>query len=304
VRLIHFAGIALIALVWGSSFLFIAVMLREMSPLAVAWLRLGGGAAVILGFAVFRRPEIPRSKRFWLDVTVLSVLASTLPFILIPLGQREISSGLAAILNSSVPIWAATFAFMLLPTERLSRARAFGLLVGFAGVAVVIGPDALAAGTAGVRGQIEVLLASACYGAGAVYFRRHLAGRDSTFIAGTQSAIGFLLLTPIVLAVGDARGLAHVSAVAILAALGLALLSSGIAIIVYYWLLTEVTAAQATTSTYLLPITAMFWGWSLLGEQVRWTVLPGLVLVLAGVWLINRPAKESRRVLGRLRSQP
>ena len=295
-RLIHFAAILALALMWGASFMFVAVMVREISPVAVAWIRLGGGAAVILAIAFGRRAPVPRTLRFWRDVTVLSLLASTIPFFLIPLGQRVVPSSLAAILNSSVPIWAGTLAYVFLPAERLSMARVTGLLVGFVGVAVVIGPGVFALGNGGLLGQLEILLASACYGAGAVYFRRHLGGPDSTMTAGIQSAIGFLLLTPVMIVSGATPDPSHLSSAVLLASAAVALMSSGVAIVVYYWLLHEVAAAQATATTYLVPITAVFWGWSVLGEHLKWTVLPGLVLIILGVWLLNRPARVQTRI--------
>lgn len=295
-RPIHIAGVLAIALIWGASFLFVAVLVRELSPLAIAWTRLGGGAVVILAMAAVRRTPVPRSGRYWRDVVFVSVFASTIPFILIPLGQQEVASSLAAILNSSVPIWTAAFAFILLPTERLSRLRIAGLALGFVGVAVVIGRSGLALDGAAARGQLAILGAAACYGVGAVYFRRTLIGRDSTLIAGAQSAIGFVMLTPVVIATGTVPHVSTLATVTLLAAAGLSVLCSGVAIIIYYWLLHEVTAAQATTSTYLIPVTAIFWGWAVLDEQLSWTVIPGLALIILGVWLLNRAAPAARVV--------
>ncbi len=289
-RPIHLAGTLALALIWGASFMLVAVLVRELSPLAIAWSRLGGGAAVILALATVRGASIPRSRAFWGHVTVLAVFASTLPFVLIPLGQRDVPSNLAAILNASVPIWTGTFAYALLPNERLSRTRVAGLALGFIGVAAVISRDGLMLDGAALRGQLAILGAAACYGIGAVYFRRYLVGRDSTFIAGSQSAIGFVLITPVMIAAGATPDPSRLATETILAALALAFLCSGIAIVIYYWLLREVTAAQATTSTYLIPISAIAWGWLVLGERLTWTVLPGLALIILGVWLLNRPA--------------
>ncbi|PKN79894.1 MAG: hypothetical protein CVU47_09920 [Chloroflexi bacterium HGW-Chloroflexi-9] len=112
-RPIHLAALLLLALIWGSSFMLIKVMLEEMTPAAIGWSRLGGGAALILALAAARRPTLPRSFAHWRDVTAVALVSGALPLFLIPWGEQQIPSNLAAILNGAVPIWTVVLAVVL-----------------------------------------------------------------------------------------------------------------------------------------------------------------------------------------------
>lgn len=285
-------GLVVVALIWGGSFVFIKVMLEELGPLAIAWTRLGGGGVFILALVVLTGRRMP-SRAALLDITVVAALSSALPYFLIPWGEREVASGLAAILNASTPFFAAVFAHAVLTAERLTRQRAAGLAVGFAGVALVIGPDLRNLASSSTMGQLAVVLASASYGAGAVYLRRRLLGIDSMVLAGLQSAIAFALLTPVLMLVEGVPDLAALSGRVAMATAGLAVLSSGIAIVIYYWLLRNLHAAQAALVTYLVPVTAVFWGWLALDERVGVAVVPGLMLIMAGIYLVNRRPRNA-----------
>lgn len=291
-RPIHLAGLLLLSLIWGASFMLIKVMLDEMSPVSVGWVRLGGGAAFILAVARIRGRPLPSDPGKWRDLGVIAVVGSAVPFILIPWGEREIPSNLAAVLNSATPLWTAILSTAFLPLERATPARMAGVALGFAGVVVVIGPDLrdLTSGT--TQGQLAVLLAAMSYAAGAVYLRRHLLGVDSTVIAGVQSLLAFALLTPVVAADGFPHLLDAPARVQVAAA-ALAFLASGVALLIYYWLLSQVEATQAALVTYLAPVTAVFWGWLVLSEGIEASVIPGFALIVAGLFLVNRRARAA-----------
>ena len=284
-------GLVALAAIWGASFMLIKVMLEEMGPVAVAWVRLGGGAALVLAVAAWRRPGLPRSARHWFDVCVVALLASAIPLVLIPWGEQEISSQLAGILNGAMPLWVALFAHAFLASERLHRTATLGLVLGFAGTAVVIGPDVLDMATASTQGALAVVVATVGYGASAVYVRPRLLGVDSTLLAGSQNVIAFAMLTPLLLAVESVPDLPSMSSRVVIASIGLALLSSGVAYIIYYWLLATLHATQAALVTYLIPIAAVFWGWVVLSESIGFAALPGLLLIVLGIYLVNRPAR-------------
>lgn len=287
-------GIVVLAAIWGASFMFIKVMLAEMGPVAIAWVRLLGGGALVLVLALGRGARWPRSSRYWLDVAVAAVLASAVPLVLIPWGERAISSQLAGLLNGAMPLWTALLAAVFLPTERLGGSRALGLALGFAGVVAVIGPDVLQPGEASTQGALAVVVATVCYAAGAVWIRRRLLGVNSTLLAGTSSLAAAVMLLPLLLAVESIPDLRSMSTPVLLASVGLAVLSSGVAYVIYYWLLTTLEATQASLVTYLIPGFALAWGAAVLGESLPLSTVPGLALVVAGVWLVGRP----RRTLG------
>jgi drug/metabolite transporter (DMT)-like permease len=285
-------GLVVLSLIWGGSFVMIKIMLEQEGPIAVAWERLGGGAVLILIVAAVGGRRMPSLGRYP-DIAVVAALASAAPYILIPWGEQQMASGLAAILNAATPFFAAIFAHRFLTAERLTRLRAAGLALGFAGVIVVIGPGLLRVASQGTRGQLAVVLASACYGAGAVYLRRRLLDVDSTVLAGLQSAIAFALITPLLLSVEGLPPFADMTRRVIIAMLALALLSSGFAIMIYYWLLSHLHAAQAALVTYLVPVTAVFWGWLVLRETVSPAVIPGVALIMAGIYLVNRQPRQA-----------
>lgn len=285
------AGIVLLAAIWGASFMLIKVMLTEMGPVAVAWVRLSGGAAFVLVLAFARGARWSAAPRYWLDATVVAVLASAVPLVLIPWGERSISSQLAGLLNGAMPLWTALLATAFLPTERLDGSRALGLGLGFAGVLVVIGPDMLRPGEASTQGTLAVVAATACYAAGAVWIRARLLGVNSTLLAGTSSMVAALLLTPLLLVVESVPDVTSLSTQVLLASAGLALLSSGVAYVIYYWLLATLEATQASLVTYLIPLFALGWGAIVLNESLPLATLPGLALIAAGVWLVGRPRR-------------
>lgn len=268
--------------------MLIKVMLDEMGPSAVGWTRLGGGALLIMIVVAVRRPSIPRGPGHWRDVAVVAVLASAAPMVLIPWGEQEIPSNLAAILNGATPIWTAVLSVAFLPAERMTPLRLAGVAMGFAGLAVIIGPDALDVRAASTQGQLAVVLATLGYAAGAVLTRRRLLGADSTLLAGSQNALAFIILTPLVLAAGDVPDFAALSLKVLVAALALAFLGQGIAIMIYFWLLKNVEATQVALVTYLAPVAAIAWGWAILDERLELSLLPGLALILGGMVLANR----------------
>ncbi|MDO9444799.1 MAG: DMT family transporter, partial [Dehalococcoidia bacterium] len=177
---------------------------------------------------------------------------------------------------------------MFLPAEPMTPVRMAGVALGFVGLAIVIGPDALNVREASTQGQLAVVLATLGYAAGSVITRRRLQGADSTLLAGTQSLIAFAMLTPFVVAAGDVPDFMALGGRVLMATAALAFLSQGVAMIIYFWLLKNVEATQVVLVTYLAPVAAIGWGWLVLDERLEVARLPGLVLILAGMMLANR----------------
>lgn len=287
-RPIHLVTLIALASIWGASFIFINIMVREMSPVAVGWVRLGGGSALIGAVVVARGRRFPRGRRYWGDVAVVAVLASAAPLVMIPWAQREIPAGLAAILNGAMPFWVAIFATTFLPAERLTATRLLGLALGFSGVAVIIGPDAFDLRSGSTQGQLVVVAATMGYAGGAVYTRRRLLGVDAPTLAAAQNVLAFAMLTPLVVASGAVPDLGALEGRTLIAAAGLAFGSQGVAMMMYYWLLTNVEATHVSIVTYLSPVAALFWGWIVLAEVPSVVIVPGFLLIVAGVIVVNR----------------
>ncbi len=282
-------GLIALASIWGASFMFIKVMLDELSPVEIGWMRLGGGAVLIMAVVAARRTPIPRDGRYWRSTLVVGLLGSAIPFFVIPLAEEEISSQLAGILNGAMPLWAAILAHVALVEERVDRVGALGLLIGFGGLAIVIGPGIFDLSDASTQGALLMLGAALSYAASAVWVRRRLRGVDSTLLAGNQTLLAFLYLTPWALA-GGVPNPVDLPADVLWSALALGFLATGVAYLIYYWLLASLHATQASLVTYLAPVAAVFWGWAVLDETLGPGVWPGLALILVGMYLVNRPA--------------
>ncbi|MQC17398.1 MAG: DMT family transporter [Chloroflexi bacterium] len=287
-RPFHLFGLISLGTIWGASFMFIKVSLEEMAPLAVAWVRLAGGGIVMLGVVGAMRLRAPRRGRYWGDVLVLGIISTALPYVLIAWGQQQIPSNIGAVLNGTMPFWVVILSTLLLPAERLTRSRMAGVAMGFAGVAIIIGPAAFDFGSATTQGQFAFLAATFSYASGAVYIRRRMLGASPWVLATAQNWMAFVLLTPVILVAGDVPDFGALSGRVIIAVVALAVLAQGVGILIYYWLVANVEATQASFVTYLAPVAAQFWGWVVLSEVPGLALIPGLALVFGGMVLLNR----------------
>ena len=150
----QWALIALLSLLWGGSFFFIAIAAREWPPFTIVLMRVGGGAIVLAGIAASMGYKAPRAPRAWGDFAVMAVLANVLPFVLIVFAQTRISSGIASVLNASAPLWTVLIAHAFTPDDKLNAQRIIGVGVGIAGVATLVGPATLAGQQASMTGMI------------------------------------------------------------------------------------------------------------------------------------------------------
>lgn len=281
----------LLTLIWGSSFLFIKVAVRDLAPVDVALVRVGLGAAVLLGVLAAGRRALPRGRRVWWHLAVVALFANAAPFALLAYGEQRISSVLAGLWNATTPLMVLMVATLMLPDERPTRRRVVGLLAGFAGVVVVLGPWR-SPGGGQLAGQLMCLGAAACYGVGFPYTRRFLAGRSET---GTALSAGQLLCATAQLAVatifvGGAPQHLSAGAGASLAALGA--LGTGFAYVLNYAVVRRAGATTASTVTYLVPLVSTALGVLLLAEGVVWNEPVGAAVVLAGVAFSQGPMRR------------
>ncbi len=281
--------LGILGLIWGSSFLFIKLGVNEMPPAFVAGGRLASGLIFLLIAMRLQRLGLPH-KTLWGRLLVVAIFNNTIPWILIPWGEQHITSALASILNATMPLFTVLIAHFATRDDRLTWLKLTGIAIGFAGVIVLIGADLRDITSANALGDLAVLLSCVSYGAGAVYARQKLRGEDHTILATGQLGLALLLTTPLMLlSVGGLQ--ATPSATAILAVVLLGVLGSGLAYIIFYWLIERASASQVSLVTYLLPVTAVFWGAALLKETLGPNTFAGLILILAGIFLVNKTGK-------------
>ena len=273
-----------LALTWGSSFLLVAVTLRDLTPPQVVLGRLLAGALVLAAVAAARRTRLPRDPVLLGHLTVVGVLLCVVPFLLFAWAQQRVPSGVASILNATTPLMTLAVAMAALPDERPTRARTGGLLLGLAGVLLVLAPWSGPLG-GDLLAHLACLGATACYGAGFVYLRRFVAGRGLDAVAVATVQVGTAAALAAVLVPLVAPGPVRVSATTVLAVLALGGLGTGLA---YVWNTTVVTAwgaSTASTVTYLTPVVGVALGAALLGERLGWHQPTGAVLVVLGILL-------------------
>ena len=164
--------LAVLSCIWGASFLFIKVGLEGLAPMQVVTARVVSGAAVLVATVAVRRLAVPRSAVLWGHLTVLAVLANLVPFFLFAWAEQRIGSGVAGILNGTTPLLTLAVAVAVLPEERATPVRLAGMLLGFAGVVLIVGPWRDDAGGRTLSGQLACVGAAACYGVTFVYTRR------------------------------------------------------------------------------------------------------------------------------------
>jgi drug/metabolite transporter (DMT)-like permease len=291
-------------LVWGASFLFIAVALTGLSFTQVAWARIVLGALTLGIVVLVARPRVgggpvlPREPIVWLHFLVIGVTGCVVPFLLFAWAQQSVTSSLASILNATTPIMTAIIATLAFRVERLDASRWLGVLLGIIGVVVIIAPWQAAFG-GDLAGQLAILGATACYGVMFGYTRKFLSGRPiaaTTFAflqVGTAGAV-MLLLTPL-LAIGPVR--LDVAVVVCLAVLGIA--GTGLAYIWNIGVIRDWGPTNASTVTYVTPVVGVVLGVAILGEPLTWNEPVGALVVMAGILLAQGRVRMPRRAAAR-----
>lgn len=279
----------LAGVVWGASFLFIALALEGLSPAQVATGRTLFGAITLGLIALVTRDRLPRSWRIWGHLTLLSVTFAVIPYQLFAWSQQYVASGVASIFNATTPIMTALIAGLAFRIERLTREQVLGIVVGIIGVIVIVGPwQGLELGTGDVVPYIALLGATACYGFSLSYMRRFLSNTGLSaimisFVMIGLAALWMLMLTPVVGADPMQLTPTVIIAIVLLGALG-----TGLA---YAWNQNVIRAwgpTRAATVTYISPPVGVLLGVVVLGETLVWNEPVGAVLVILGVLLAQR----------------
>jgi drug/metabolite transporter (DMT)-like permease len=275
----------LLALIWGSSFLFIKVGVRELHPVWLTFGRVTAGALTLLVVLAVTRGRLPRDPRLWGHLLVVGLLGVALPFTLFGYGEQRVSSVLAGIWNAATPLVALPLAVLAFRTERMTRARAAGIAVGFLGVLVVLGVWRGVGGSE-LAGQLMCFGAAMCYAVAIPYQKKFIAGYAEsgvTLAAGQLIAAWVLLAVAAPLIAGPPPVPWHLSADVLLCVLALGALGTGVAFVLNLRVIRLAGASTSTSVTYLMPVVATVAGVLVLGEHLRWNEPIGAVVVIAGV---------------------
>jgi drug/metabolite transporter (DMT)-like permease len=295
-RAADYGLLLLLSLGWGSSFLAIKIAVdHAMPPMTLAALRIALGGAMLLTIAVIRGQPFPRltnasGLRIWGRILFLGIAGNALPFFLIAWGEQSSASQLAGILMATIPLMVVILAHFLTHDERLSPAKLTGVTLGFLGVAVLIGVDALRGLGAAVTGQLLIVAGCVSYSLYGVNARK-LPRLPAEMLVGSTLLMGFLAILPFWL-IHDRPWAIAWRQPAVSAVVWLGLLSTGCGNLLYFLILRKVGAGFAALNNYLVPLMALAYGYLWLGEKPHLNALAALALILAGLALPRLAARR------------
>jgi len=290
--------LAALGCVWGASFLFIKIIVEETAPVTLVAGRLALATLPLLLILALRRPAIVAPRTIIPKAVVTAIFATALPFFLISTAEQHIDSGIAAVLNSTMPLWTALLSVAFLPHERLSNTALLGLAIGFGGVLVLTGSDLRHVTDSSFLGQVAVVVASFSYGSALVFARAKLAREDPVLVTGLQVGIGAIIMWPVAFAVNGGAPNLDVGLKAWLAWLTLGFLGTGVAYIAYYWLIAEI-GVLVSTVTYIQPVVGLCLGALVLHEAFGLNVVAGAALIILGVMVLSGRLTFLARLIGR-----
>lgn len=277
-----------LSVLWGGSFFFTGVAIRELPSLTIVLLRVGLAALILLAVLRALGMELPNDRRIWAALVGMGLLNNVVPFSLIVWGQSHIASGLASILNATTPLATVLVAHVLTRDERMTPGRLAGVIVGFVGVVVMIGPAALEGFGTNLLAQLACLAAAVSYAFAGVFGRRFKRmGVPPLATAAGQVTASALMLLPIALVVDRPWTLAAPSVAASGAVLSLAALSTALAYVLYFRILATAGATNLLLVTFLIPVSAILLGSLVLGERLDPTHFLGMALIGAGLAAID-----------------
>ncbi|MEO1201108.1 MAG: DMT family transporter [Pseudomonadota bacterium] len=277
-----------LSILWGGSFFFVEIALREWPPLSIVAARVVLATVALWAVALIARWPIPTGASAWTAFFVLGLTNNVLPFLLITWGQKTVASGLAAILNASAPIFTVIVAGVFLRDERISTMKVAGAVLGLAGVAILVGPGAMGEGASGLLASVAILGAALSYAVAGVYARRLPAmGVNPVVASAGQLLMSSIIMLALFAVFERPSTLAATSAGVWAAVVALAVLSTSFAYILYFRLIESAGATNAILVTLLIPVTAILLGWMLLGERLGIAQFAGMAVIAAGLLLID-----------------
>jgi drug/metabolite transporter (DMT)-like permease len=290
-----------LSVLWGGSFFFTEIAIEELPPLTVALLRVGLAAVILNVVTRAMGLRLPADGRIWIAFGGAGLLNNAVPFSLIAWGQSHIAGGLAAILNATAPLWTVVVAHFLTADEKMTGSRLCGVLIGFLGVVVMLGPEALTGLATDLLAQLTVLAAALSYAFAGVFGRRFKRMGVAPILAATgQVTASTMMLLPAAVLVDQPWDLSLPSLHTWGALFGIAALSTALAYVLYFRLLETAGATNLLLVTFLIPVSAMVLGTTLLAERLDPSIFPGMALIGLGLAAIDgrllrfRPRAKAR----------
>ncbi len=286
----HWIAFISLGLIWGSSFLWIKIAVQEMGPITLVAYRVLFGLLFGLVVIFFQRAAWPSTFKQWLPLSVLGMTNIAIPFFLISWGEQVIDSGVASILDATVPLFTILVAHFLLHDDKMTVPKVLGLLMGFAGVVVLMSKD-IGASSSSLLGQAAVIVACIFYAASSIIARKYTEDTPPIFRSAGPlvSATGVMWLAAFFI---EAPVKVPSLSIIWIALLWLGILGSGIAFILLYYLIHEIGPTRTTMVTYLFPLSGVTLGVVFLHEALTWQVLTGAILIILSLVVANWQTKQ------------
>jgi len=287
----HWLVFVLLGAIWSSSFMWIKIAVQEVGPITLVAFRVLFGLLFGVVIIFIQRVPLRRSFREWSPLLLLGITNVAIPFFLISWGEQSIDSAVAAILDATVPLFTILVAHYLLHDDKMTLPKVLGLLIGFAGVIILMSKD-IGASLGSILGQLAVVLASAFYAGSAVFARR-----TTEATPGILRSAGPLVSATVVmwLATFLVESPVKIPQLGItwIALLFLGILGSGLAFVLSYYLIHEIGPTRTSMVTYLFPLGGVILGVAFLNEELSWQLLVGAVLIILSLVVANwQPAKS------------
>ncbi|MBU2326333.1 MAG: DMT family transporter [Alphaproteobacteria bacterium] len=278
----------LLSVIWGGSFFFTGVAVKELPPFTIVAARVGLAALALLLGLRLAGISMPRAPKIWLAFFGMGLLNNMIPFSLIVWGQGTIASGLASILNATTPLFGVVVAHLLTRDEKMTGGRLAGTIVGFAGVALMIGPSALSGIGSHFMAELAILGAALSYSFAGVYGRRFKAMGINPIVTATgQISASAMLMIPLALVIEQPWSLAAPGLPTMAALVAIALISTALAYILFFRILASAGATNLMLVTFLIPVSAILLGWLFLDEVLAPQHFIGMATIVAGLVLID-----------------
>jgi drug/metabolite transporter (DMT)-like permease len=272
--------------IWGSTWLFIKLGLADLPPFTFAGVRFVIACTIIFLLIRIRRIQLPRARADWILLAITGILSFGLNYGLLFWGEQYISSGLAALLQATIPAFGLVFAHFHLPGERLSWTRIGGVILGVCGVGVVFSNQLAVAGSQALAGCVALLLSSIFVAYSNVLVKAYGKNLDPAILAAGQMFFGLLLLLSVGIPLEGNPLRFHWTPMAVVALLYLAVVGSVIAFLLYYWLVLNMDVTKSMLIALVTPVVAVLLGMIVLGEEIGWRTLAGGAMIMVGIGFI------------------
>jgi drug/metabolite transporter (DMT)-like permease len=283
---VEWAMLIVLSAIWGGSFYFFAVIIKELPVFIIVFFRVFLATVALWIFIFMSGQKRPELKAIWHNFFLMGFFNNVIPFSLIVWGEQRVAPGLAAVLNATTPFFAVIVAHLSTQNEKLTWNRMAGALIGLAGVAALVGYDAIKNLGADLWFQLAIVMASVSYGICTIFGRR-LAKVPPIVSAASQTAASSLMLFPLMLLIDHPLSLSLPSLNVSLSLLALALLCTAIAYIIFFNIVKRAGMTNVTLVTLLVPVSAMFLGSFILNEQISARHILGMMVISIGLALID-----------------